>query len=226
MRVRWQSELPQWLVLAAMFIAAGAFWPSTPARVPVHWNAAGQVDGYGGRFEGLLLMPLITLGLYVLLLFLPRIDPGRANYAQFSSVYLIVRFIVVAMMGAFYAFTVLVIRGVSLDITRIFIGIMAVVFIVLGNLLGKVRPNWFVGVRTPWTLSSKRSWVRTHRLAGWLFALVGLILLGLAIAGVGAALIWVMLALLGVMTTALVIYSYVEWRNDPEKSPPSGTLPG
>ncbi len=226
MRVRWQSELPQWLVLAAMFIAAGVLWPSTPARVPVHWNAAGEVDGYGGRLEGLLLMPLITLGIYVLLLFLPRIDPGRANYAQFSRVYLIVRYIVVIMMGAFYAFTVLVIRGVSLDITRIFIGIMAVVFIVLGNLLGKLRPNWFVGVRTPWTLSSKRSWVRTHRLAGWLFALVGLILLGLAIAGIGAALIWVMMALLGVMTTALVIYSYVEWRNDPEKSPPSGTLPG
>ena len=226
MRLRWQAELPQWLIIIAMFVVAAVLWSSTPARVPVHWNASGQVNGYGGRFEGLLLLPLIAVGLYLLPLFIPRIDPGKANYTQFASAYVVVRFTVLVMMAGFYAFSLLAVRGVKIDITRAFVGVIAVMFIVLGNVLGKVRPNWFVGVRTPWTLSSKRSWVRTHRLAGRLFALTGLIFLILALVGIGPAIFWILMAVLGVVTTILVAYSYVEWRHDPEKLPPAGTSPG
>ncbi len=226
MRVNWRVEIPQWLIVAGMFVAAAILWPTIPSRVPVHWDASGNVNGYGGKFEALLLMPIITIGIYLLLLFIPRIDPGKANYAQFASMYVVIRYVVLLVMAAIYVFTILAVKGAGFDMTRVIIGVIAVMFIVLGNVLGKVRPNWFVGVRTPWTLSSKRSWVRTHRLAGWLFALCGIILLALAIVGIGAALIWVMLGLLGVMVAVLVVYSYVEWRNDPEKTPPSGTLPG
>lgn len=226
MKINWRTELPQLGIVAAMFIAAAALWSTIPSRVPVHWNASGQVNGYGGKFEGLLLLPIMSLGIYLLLLFIPRIDPGKANYAQFSGAYLVARYVVLLLMAAVYLFTVLAIKGVRFDISRVIVGTVAVMFIVLGNLLGKIRPNWFVGVRTPWTLSSKRSWVRTHRLAGWLFALSGILLLALAIVGIGAPLIWIMLVILGVVVAILVAYSYVEWRNDPEKTPPSGTLPG
>ncbi len=226
MRVNWRVEVPQWLIVTGMFVAAAILWQTIPSRVPVHWDASGNVNGYGGKFEALLLMPIITIGIYLLLLFIPRIDPGKANYAQFASRYVVIRYVVLLVMAAIYVFTILAVKGVGFDMTRVIIGVEAVMFIVLGNVLGKVRPNWFVGVRTPWTLSSKRSWVRTHRLAGWLFALCGILLLALAIVGIGATLIWVMLGLLGVMVAVLVVYSYIEWRNDPEKTPPSGTLPG
>src|SRR6185437_15445048 len=106
--------------------------------------------------------------------------------------------------------------------TRLVLGAVGILFIVLGNVLGKVRPNWFVGVRTPWTLSSKRSWVRTHRLAGWLFTLAGLIFLVLIAFNIGAGLRWIILGVLAVLTIVLVAYSYIEWRHDPEKSRPSG----
>jgi len=226
MRLNWRAEIPQWLIIAAMFVAAAALWPTIPSRIPVHWDASGNVNGYGGKFEALLLLPIITIGLYLLLLFIPRIDPGKANYAQFSGAYLVARYSMLVLMAAIYLFSVLAVKGVDINMTRVIVGIEGAVFVVLGNVLGKVRPNWFVGVRTPWTLSSKRSWVKTHRLAGWLFALCGIILLALAAVGIGSALIWVMLGLLGVLVAVLVVYSYVEWRNDPEKTPPSGTLPG
>ncbi|MGA7670247.1 MAG: SdpI family protein [Nitrolancea sp.] len=226
MQVKWRVEIPQWLIIAAMFVAAATLWPTIPSRVPVHWDASGNANGYGGKFEALLLMPIITIGLYLLLLFIPRIDPGKANYAQFSSAYLVARYSMLVVMGAIYVFTILAVKGAGFNMTRVIVGVIAVMFIVLGNVLGKVRPNWFVGVRTPWTLSSKRSWVRTHRLAGWLFALSGILFLALAIVDIGEALIWVMLSVLGVMVATLAVYSYVEWRNDPEKTPPSGTLPG
>ncbi|HVX30697.1 MAG TPA: SdpI family protein [Nitrolancea sp.] len=226
MNIKWRTELPQWLIIAAMFLAAAIIWPTVSGRIPVHWDAHGNVDGYGGKFEGLLLLPLIALGIYALLLFLPRIDPGRANYAQFSGAYLVVRYAVLLLLAGIYAITLLAVKGHEFDTARLVFGAIGILFIVLGNVLGKVRPNWFVGVRTPWTLSSKRSWVRTHRLAGWLFVLAGVIFLGLVFFDAGAALPWIILGVVGVLTIVLVAYSYIEWRNDPEKTPPSGTLPG
>ncbi|HUX75866.1 MAG TPA: SdpI family protein, partial [Anaerolineae bacterium] len=201
-------------------------WPTVSSRIPVHWNAAGKVDGYGGKAEGLLLLPAIALGIYLLLLFIPRIDPGRANYVQFSGPYLIVRYAVLAMMAAIYGISLLAIKGVGFNMTRVILGVIGLLFIVLGNVMGKVRPNWFVGVRTPWTLSSKRSWVRTHRLAGWLFTLAGLIFFALIAVNVSGALSLIVGSVAGVIAVVLIVYSYVEWRGDPEKSPPSGTSPG
>ena len=97
-------------------------------------------------------------------------------------------------------------------------------FVVLGNLLGKVRPNWFVGIRTPWTLSSKLAWDRTHRAGGWVFVLLGVLTMATAVLHAGWA-----LRVLGVAGVAsllgLVVYSYVLWRRDPEKTPPAGTQP-
>lgn len=225
MKVNWRVELPQLALIAVMFVLAALIWPSAPDRIPIHWNAAGEVDGYGGKAEGLLLLPATALGLYLLLLFLPRADPGRANYLQFAGVYALIRIAVLVLLAAIYGFVLLWIRGVEVDMARLPFILIGGLFLVLGNAMGKIRPNWFVGVRTPWTLSSKRSWVKTHRLAGWLFVLVGLIFLGAAVVGDGSLMLWLILGSLGVMTLALVVYSYLVWRDDPEKTPPSSTLP-
>jgi uncharacterized membrane protein len=226
MKLDLRTELPQWLIIVGMFVAAIVVWPTVSSRIPVHWNASGQVDGYGGKMEGLLLLPAIAIGIYLLLLFIPRIDPGRANYAQFSGPYLIVRYAVLVMIAAIYGISLLAIKGVGFNMTRVILSVIGLLFIVLGNVMGKVRPNWFVGVRTPWTLSSKRSWVRTHRLAGWLFTLAGLIFLALIAVNIRGALSLIVGSVVGVIAVVLIVYSYVEWRGDPEKSPPSGTSPG
>ena len=91
MKIQWRTELVQWLILAAMFLAVAVCWSRVPDRIPTHWNAAGEVDGYGGRFVGLLLLPLTALGLYGMFLVLPLLDPGKTNYEGFSKVYLIIR---------------------------------------------------------------------------------------------------------------------------------------
>ena len=213
MNVNWRTEVPQWLVIAAMFVAAAIVCPTVSGPIPVHWDAQGNANGYGGKFEGLLLLPLIALGIYALLLFLPRIDPGRANYAQFAGPFLVVRYAVLLLLAGLYGITLLAVKGYGFNTTRLVLGGIGILFIVLGNVLGKIRPNWFIGVRTPWTLSSKRSWVRTHRLAGWLFTLAGLIFLVLIAFNVSDALTWIILGLIGVLTVVLVVYSPIEWRH-------------
>lgn len=113
MRGSWRVEIPQLALIAAMFALAAVLWSSMPERMPVHWGFTGEPDRYGGRFEGLLVMPLLAAGLYLLLLFLPRIDPRRPGYESFRGPYLVVRVSVLATIAAVYGLTLLQVRGRS-----------------------------------------------------------------------------------------------------------------
>jgi len=223
MKTSWKVEVPQLVVIAAMFAAAALAWSGAPDRIPVHWNIDGQVDRYAGKFEGLLLMPLAALGMYALMLVLPRIDPGRANYPRFAGAYTVIR---VTVLGIFAAFDVALhvwLRTGRLNIATFAPGVMGVMAIVLGAVLGRVRPNWFVGIRTPWTLSSRTSWVRTHEAGGRVFVGVGVATIVAAFIGPRVA-FWVLVAGLMGGTLVLVVYSYLLWRRDPDKVPPTGRL--
>ena len=174
MKLSWKSEAAMWVLLAAMFVLAAITWQGAPDRIPVHWNLHQQVDRYGGRFEGLFGIPLLALGLYVLMLIVPRFDPGRANYAAFLGAFITLRLALVVFLAALYGVIHLWIRGIEVRMNTVMPLLLGALFIVVGNLLGKVRPNWFVGIRTPWTLSSKDAWVRTHRAGGWVFIAGGM----------------------------------------------------
>ena len=224
MKLTWQIELPQWLLIAAMWIAAAAAWPSAPERMPIHWGLDGRPDGWGGRFVALLFLPILATGSYVLLLVLPRLDPGRANYGRFAGAYQTIRLCAVGVVAALYALMHLSFRGVPVDMSRAVFVVVGAMLIALGNVLGKVRPNWFVGVRTPWTLSSKTSWVKSHRLAGWVMVLGGAVFVPAGLSGSMRLQLVAAAALLGGMI-AVIIYSYVIWKRDPDKIPPVGTMP-
>ena len=224
MKATWRTELPQWILIMAMFAAAALSWNGAPDRIPVHWNWRGEVDRYGGRVEGLLAMPLLALGLYLLFRLLPRIDPGRANYPAFAGVYHTIRISVVVLMAVLYALIHLWMRGLTFDMGMTIGLFVGALLIVIGGLLGKIRPNWFMGIRTPWTLTSKNAWIRAHRLGGWVFVVAGILLLSaravnsrwfLAAAGV---------VLVGGLI-AITIDSYFTWRADPEKLTPADTAP-
>ena len=224
MKISWRTEWPMWLLLIGMFALAAASWGATPDRLPVHWGLNGNPDRWGGKFEGLMLMPLVALGIYVLMLFIPRIDPGHANYASFGSTYYTLRLLVLLVTTTLQVCVVLSARGHAVDMNTVVPLILGATFVLIGNLFGKLRPTWFVGIRTPWTLSSKESWMRTHRAGGPLFMAFGVIFMATALfhtpwlfpAAVG-------LSMVGVL--GLIVYSYTVWKRNPEKVPPAGTTP-
>ncbi len=226
MKTEWRVEIPQLAILTAMFVLALVTWPSAPDRLPVHWNWAGEVDRYGGRFEGLLAMPLIATAVYLLLRIAPRIDPGRANYPGFRGVYAFIRIVILTVMASLYVLVHLWIRGRSVDMQTAVPVLMAGLFIALGATMGKLRPNWFLGIRTPWTLSSKTAWVRTHRLGGWLFILLGLsMVMAMPFTEGAFATRLLVFGAAGIAAWSMV-YSYIIWRSDPDKVAPAGTTPG
>jgi uncharacterized membrane protein len=225
MRLTWKTELPQLTLVAAMFVLAAVFWRSAPEQIPVHWDISGQVDRYSRRFEGLLLLPVLALGLYLLMLFLPRIDPRRSNYARFRNAYLTVRVVILVFIALIYGFILLWLGGIQLDPSVVVPAGVGVLLIVLGIPMSKIQPNWFVGIRTPWTLTSELLWRKTHRLGRWLFIFAGgLFLISSLAGGLGAsiAIPWVGWIFLFAVVLFLVGYSYFIWRVDPQRVPNQG----
>jgi uncharacterized membrane protein len=224
MRFTWRTELPALLVLVLMVALAIWAWSWAPERMPVHWGISGQPDRWGGRAEGVLVFPGIGLLLYLLMLVLPKLDPGRANYARFADAYFTVRLAVLGMIAGVQVVTLAVARGRLADVNPFLLPLLGVLFLVIGNLLGKLRPNWFIGIRTPWTLSSKRSWSKTHRAGGWVFVVCGVLFVAAGVVQRPWAQ-WTAMAALSAGVLGLVVLSYVVWRDDPDKVPPAGTAP-
>ena len=215
-----RTEVLQVALIVLMFAFAAAAWPFVPDRIPVHWNAAGEIDRHGGKLEGLFLLPAIAVGLYLLFRVLPRIDPHRANYAGFAKAFQVFRAATILLLAVLHSALVLFALGVPLDIPLIVPIAVGSMFCVLGILMDKLRPNWFIGVRTPWTLSSDDSWTKTHRLGSKLFIAMGLIF---TVAGVARS-AWTIYAILGLIAAVilwLTVYSYVVWKRDPHRRPPS-----
>ena len=213
MKSTWKLELPQLLVLALMFGLAAWTWPTAPDKVPVHWNLAGEVDRYGSRAEGLLILPGMALLIYVLLRALPRLDPRSENYARFAGSYTAMRLGILGLLFAIDGVMLLTLRGVAVDVGLVVGGLVGLLLVGLGMLLPRFQPNWFAGIRTPWTLSSDRVWQQTHALGGKLFVVMGLLVI---LAGLSKA-PWVFGLAMGSVvlgSLGLVVYSYLLWRRE------------
>lgn len=206
--------------VAVMLAASLLAWGAIPddARIPIHWNLAGEVDGYAPKAIGLLATPALAVALTGVLAAIPAIDPRRENLARSGPAYVTITSAAILLVAGIHLAIVWAALGNTLDIARV-VGIgVGVLFVVIGNFLGKTRSNWFMGIRTPWTLSSELSWTKTHRLAGRLFALVGVLAILVAVVGVPELMLAIVLGGSLVLVAVVVAYSYLVWRDDPERA--------
>ena len=200
------------IMLVLSFLTALALYPIMPDPMPSHWNAQGEVDGYMSKFWGMFLMPLITLGIVLLFLAIPRIDPLKANIALFIDSYNIMMVALVAYMLYIYALTLLAALGYGFNMTFMLLPAMGVLFIIIGFLIGKAKRNFFIGIRTPWTLSSDTVWAKTHQLGKWTFMGAGAVsVLCVLLGEVG---FWIMMITLMAAAFVPVVYSYLLWKHE------------
>jgi uncharacterized membrane protein len=162
-------------VLTITFMITLVSYPSLPDPVVVHWNASGEPDGYMSKLPGLFLTPLIMVGLAALLAVLPRIDPLKENYAKFQTYYDGLFLALLLFSGIIQFQLILWNLGVQISPNLTFPIIFGILFIYIGFVLEHAEQNWFVGIRTPWTLSSETVWKKTHVLGGKLFKISGVI---------------------------------------------------
>ncbi|MEI2360439.1 SdpI family protein [Priestia megaterium] len=161
------------LTLVAWLIAL----PHLPATMPIHWGANGEADGFATKINAMILTVGIMVLIYFIIAFVPRIDPRKENYKYFSKTYNILLNAVLLLF--FFVNMSTILQGLGYNVPMSYIApIMAgLVFIIIGNYLQRVRSNYFMGIRTPWTLSNEIVWKKTHRLSGKLFFIGGLLIL-------------------------------------------------
>lgn len=153
------------LLIAAVVAVTWYHWPVLPAQIPVHWNHAGQADDYAPRMVLWLLGPGLMTFFMVLALALPYLSPRRFDMSTFEATYLYSMGVVVAMLAYVHLLVLIAATGGQVPLDRALPAGVFVMMILLGNPMGKVRKNFYLGIRTPWTLSSDRVWYATHRLA-------------------------------------------------------------
>jgi uncharacterized membrane protein len=202
------------LVIVMLMVSAYAWTVLPDGRpIPTHFDAAGRPNGYGGKFTALLLLPLIGAGLSALMYVLPRLDPRGRNLEESGPAYPAIWIAVVAFLALIHFTLVANALGHAMNIALVSSAGIGLLLLVMGAFLGRLRANWFIGIRTPWTLSSDLSWERTHRVGGYAFMALGILLLGGAVLGVFLP---VLLLGLVLIVAGLTVYSYLVWRADPE----------
>ncbi|NTW28635.1 MAG: SdpI family protein [Coriobacteriia bacterium] len=220
MRFKDMPKLPL-VLIAAMFLTGAIVYPSMPAQIPIHWGPTGQIDGWAAKsFWSVFLTPLMAIGLYVLLWLAPYLDPKRANVIRSKQFYSIAIELITGLMAVVFVGTIFAAQNHALPMTSIIEVAVGIMFIVLGNYMGRVKRNWTMGVRYSWTLSDDTVWAKTNVLGGRLFMLAG------ALAVVGAFLppVWGIVLLL-IPALGLVpityVYSWVLYRRlHPEEMTP------
>jgi uncharacterized membrane protein len=195
-------------IVAAVGVAA-FLYPSLPDAVPSHWNIEGEVDGYMSKPWGVIVLPLTAILVFIVMRLIPVISPKGYRTESFANVMHIFQVTMVGFTSLVAILVLLAASGMNVPINEAIFAALGVMFMVIGNYLGKTRKNFFLGIRTPWTLASDEVWARTHRLAGRLFMLLGLIMFSGVFFDLPVAFL---IGMIGAIVLVPVVYSYVVYR--------------
>jgi len=206
---KFRADIISLVFIAAALIVAAVLYPSLPEQIPTHWNAQGHVDGYMKKSIGVIIMPAMAVFTYIIMKLIPVISPKGFRTDKFSDVMGVLQVTLVGFMSIIAILVLLEARGLNVRINEMITAGVGLLFVIIGNYLGKVRKNFFIGIRTPWTLASDEVWNRTHRIGGRLFMLSGVIIWIGAFSG--APLIWTVGVAVGLLLIP-VVYSYFLYR--------------
>lgn len=200
------------LLVIAAFVMGVIFYIKIPtAEIATHWNVSGEADGDMGKFWGVFLLPIISFVLFILYWIIPKIDPLKGNIEQFRTYYNTFWFSLFLFILYIYGLQMAWNLGARFHFGLAIIPAMAVLWYVAGVMVEHSKPNWFVGIRTPWTLSSDVVWDKTHKLGGRLFKLLSFTTLVSLLLRENAIVIALVAPAIAVVCIT-VIYSYIEYR--------------
>ena len=203
-------------IIALSFIIAIYLYPQMPNKMASHWNTQGKVDGYMSRFWGLFLMPIVSIGLLFLFILIPKIDPLKENIEKFRKYFDGFIVLMIAFLFYTYLLTLFWNLGLKFNMAQLMIPALGILFYYCGILIENAKRNWFIGIRTPWTLSNEAVWDKTHKIGGKLFKIAGIIaFLVIFFPNYGGFLILIPAILVPLY---LVIYSYFEYQKQTSSS--------
>ena len=199
------------IVLLSFAIGIYVF-PEMPEKIASHWNAQGEVNGYMSKFWGIFLMPFISVGLFLLFMIIPRIDPRKSNIEKFRKYYNNFILLIIVFLFYIYLLTIFWNMGFRFNMITLLSPAFAILFYYSGVLIENAKMNWFIGIRTPWTLSSEKVWDKTHKIGGKLFKIAGIIAIG-GILFQNYAIFFIIVPIL-LAAIYSVVFSYIEYQKE------------
>ena len=210
-----RNELIVLVIILASFFVGVYFYPQVPEQMASHWNVQGEVNGYMPKFWGMFLMPFVFVGLFLLFVAIPKIDPLKYNVKKFRKYYDYFIILFFVFMFYIYILTVFWNVGMRFNMSQLMIPAIGILFYYCGILVENAKRNWFIGIRTPWTLSNDKVWNKTHKLGGKLFKISGILAFGGILFEEYS--IWFILIPVFFVTAYTVIYSYFEYQKEQKK---------
>jgi uncharacterized membrane protein len=211
-RLRDYTKLPL-VIIAAMLVAAAVLYPSLPSPIPTHWGISGAADAFSPKsFGSVFFEPLLALGVYVLLIVVPFLDPKRRSLKLSFHAYNILIDAVVGLQAVVFAASMIAAYNNGFDVAKVVLIAVGLLFAVIGNYVTTVKQNWTFGVRVSWTLSDEVVWRKTNRLGGYLFVVAGAITIACAFLPGPWAFGLMLSAILGIVAVTYV-YSYLLYRS-------------
>lgn len=209
------EALPLALILIT-FCVGIILYSRLPESMPSHWGVNGNIDSWLNKNVAVVLFPLLTLAVYFLMTVMPIFDPLRENYSKFAMPYFWFRTATVLFLSLLYFYSLWVALGGELNVVYFIVPVLALYFVLLGFFLPKVKKNYFIGIRTPWTIHSEKVWDMTHMFGEKVFVGTGVLSLFSVLVPEFAFFIFISLVLLA--SCAVVVYSYYAFK-EIEKQP-------
>jgi uncharacterized membrane protein len=198
------------LLIIAITILA---YPHLPEEIATHWNLDGKPNGFSSRFEGVSIIPLITLALYILMLVAPSLDPRKENYLKFLKAYRLIKLGLFLFLLGIQLLVIVFNLGYNVNIGKITTLGLGILFALLGIYLPQIKHNYFIGIKTPWTLANEKVWHETHRLGGKLFLISGILIM-LSVFLPDKPRFWLLMILLIGSSLIAMVYSYFLFKKE------------
>ncbi|EJL65417.1 SdpI family protein [Flavobacterium sp. CF136] len=211
MNLEFKKELPLIGIVLVPFVYLAVIWNNLPEKVPVHWNYNGQIDRWGEKYTLIIIVFLFTIFLYVLMLIIPKIDPKKRLEVMGGKFYQL-KFILLLFFSGLALIIVNISKNESLSNPGLINTLIGFLFIVLGNYFKVIQPNYFIGIRTPWTLENKEVWKSTHAFSGKLWMLGGVIIVLSGLLLSNKLLKYSLISVMVIIVIVPILFSYFKFK--------------
>lgn len=211
---KYLKEAVLWVIIVIPYIYLYTVWNSLPASVPTHFDLAGNPNDWSSKTSLIFITGALSIGMYLLMVVIPFLDPKK-KIQQMGDKYYNLRFMLTIFFSILVTYIIYIGKEGSIKNPKLLLALIGLLFAMLGNYFQTVRPNYFIGIRTPWTLESELTWKKTHRLGGrmWMAGGVLIALLSFSIPNNTAFMI-VFFTILAIITIVPVVYSYFEFQKE------------
>jgi immunity protein, SdpI family len=208
-----KKELPLIVIVLLPFIYLAYIWNQLPEKVPMHWNINGEIDRYGDKMELILIPILLPLLIYVIFLVIPKIDP-KNKLNKMGNKLQTIKILLTTFMSILALFIIYSVKNQSIDNPNYIVLSIGVLYIILGNYFKTIKANYFIGIRTPWTLENETVWKETHKLGGKMWFIGGIIVVLSSLILDKQPNLTVFLIVTGIITIIPIVYSYIVFEKE------------